>query len=190
MPDKLTEIKTNLREYFAGQGDNGDQRSWSELKKSEGIDPLTGFLNRAVFKERAKSVLGRNRKFALIMFDIDNFKKINDQHGHFGGDFVLSRISAVILNFIRESDLVCRWGGDEIVILLPDILDDAKTIAERFRSAIENERFVSNTKSVGYTASFGVALGSGIGKLDIAINQADKAMYHAKNAGRNKVVVA
>jgi len=122
------------------------------------------------------------------MMDIDNFKQINDINGHNIGDEVLIQIVNIMNENIRETDYIGRWGGDEFLIILPQTnLSEAGNIAERIRCSINSRKFpVSNNQ----TCSFGVAcyeLGDNRDKL---LQRADKALYEAKNNGRNKVVLA
>ncbi len=190
MADSLNDAKNTIRKYFADKGDNGDQRNWRELKEEAGDDSLTGFLNRKAFNERARSTIGRDRAYTLIMIDLDKFKSINDSYGHSGGDFVLTQTADLVRELIREGDLVCRWGGEEFVILLPDVVDDAESVAERFRAAFEKRDIIFEGKKINRTGSFGVVKGSGKDSLDETIRLADDLMYKAKQAGRNQVMVA
>lgn len=187
MTDNLQDLQDRIRQYFKEKGDDGDQRTWRDFKDGEGIDPLTGFLNRKIFKERAMLVLGRARPFTVIMFDLDKFKDINDTFGHEAGDLVLKDTSDLVRKHIRDEDLACRWGGEEIVLLLPDVVGDAEAISERLRYEFEARQIVYNIKNIKRTASFGVTSGAGFGELDQAIKSADIALYDAKKAGRNIV---
>jgi diguanylate cyclase (GGDEF)-like protein len=121
------------------------------------------------------------------MMDIDHFKMVNDSHGHITGDKVLQKVSSIIRKCLRGSDLVCRYGGEEFNLLLPETnaLDALKT-AERIRLAISREAIFE----VPITVSMGLsALEFKAGSPSELLKQSDKALYHAKNNGRNKTVV-
>ncbi len=161
-------------------------------------DGLTGLYNHRYFQELMDRELSRAQRYrrplALIMIDIDHFKKINDTYGHPQGDVVLRSISRVIRESIRESDIAARYGGEEFAIVLPETdLKGAAAAAERIRRKVEAEKIKLNGKEVGVTISLGVAAlerpGKGIKKSDI-IDLADKALYKSKTSGRNKITVA
>ncbi len=123
---------------------------------------------------------------SLVMVDVDFFKKINDTYGHGVGDKVLVNISELFLSLLRDEDIVCRWGGEEFVILLPSAnLKDALSLAEKLRGRIEMMEIETVHK---VTASFGVTQVRVDDDLKSAVDRADSALYRAKNAGRNCVV--
>jgi diguanylate cyclase (GGDEF)-like protein len=127
------------------------------------------------------------------MLDIDHFKKINDTYGHKCGDLVLKKLAATCQQVLREVDIIGRIGGEEFAILLPETdKEQAIEVAERLREAIGNaEVAIENGRPVRFTASIGVTSLTGEDKnMDVLLNIADKALYQAKNAGRNKVVAA
>ncbi|MDP3014671.1 MAG: GGDEF domain-containing protein, partial [Candidatus Subteraquimicrobiales bacterium] len=162
-----------------------------KLKQNEGIDPLTGLLNRHGFYDRIKPILGRDRPYGLIMLDLDKFKEINDIYGHSGGDAVLVNTADILRRQTRDVDLICRWGGEEILILMPDDVNDLKILTERLREQLEVNQVRYGEVSICRTASFGVTVGhGGYEQLNKYINMADEAMYQAKQSGRNRVVVA
>ena len=115
-----------------------------ELEELARFDPLTHLFNRRsmheVLHRAMNEVVGSGETFCLIMADIDDFKKINDTYGHDCGDEVLIAISGIISSNVRENDFVCRWGGEEILILLRAELDTAKRVAERVREEIANRK--------------------------------------------------
>ena len=120
--------------------------------------------------------------------DIDHFKKINDEHGHTLGDNVLSTLSSIVKEHIRTNDIFARWGGEEFVLVCRDTrIEQASLIAEKTREIIANFSFAEN---IHVTASFGVATLNANETLEQLFNNADKALYEAKNQGRNKVVIA
>ena len=124
------------------------------------------------------------RGFSLLFCDVDNFKKINDMFGHNKGNDVLKKVSEIINDSVRVSDIVCRWGGDEIVVGLMGANEEkASQIGEKIRVAVEKE-----TKDTGVTVSIGViAYEKGL-NMQLIVEGADKAMYWAKKEGKNKVI--
>jgi diguanylate cyclase (GGDEF)-like protein len=152
-------------------------------------DALTGVLNRYSFEQILDIEMQRSqrfdRKFSIIYFDIDNFKKINDSYGHHVGDTVLVELAELVRSSIRKIDTVARIGGEEFSIIVPEIgVSDAYKMAEKIRKNVENHAFSIGEK---ITASFGVSeYISNIRKEDL-LGRADKAMYKAKQQGRNRV---
>ncbi|MEP6567337.1 MAG: diguanylate cyclase [Mesorhizobium sp.] len=158
-------------------------------------DPLTDLPNRRFFEAYAKIELGRLARFggtmSLLMLDLDNFKLINDIHGHLAGDAVLKKVAARCKTAVRTSDLFARIGGEEFVALLPGT-DEASAIllAEKLRSIIESLKIRTETKTLRVTGSIGVASVSPKDRsIRAALHRADKALYEAKIAGRNRVSV-
>jgi two-component system cell cycle response regulator len=125
------------------------------------------------------------------MFDLDNFKEINDRHGHLCGDAVLASIGAKMKSELRGSDLKCRYGGDEFMVILPDTpLGGAKQVSENLRVALESHPMTWNTEQVTVTASFGVGVVNPTDQDPLAaVARADAALYRAKERGRNDVQV-
>ena len=129
-----------------------------------------------------------NRIFSLLMIDIDYFKNINDQYGHQTGDKVLSELSNMFLSCVRKSDVVCRYGGEEFAIILPDTdKTNAKTTAEKIRKAVEENAFKDKARQIKITISVGISTNSGIETSRLLVGESDKALYRAKNNGRNRV---
>jgi len=163
----------------------------NELVNQATKDSLTGTYNRRYFmnalNKEVASALELGQELSLIMLDIDFFKKINDNLGHAKGDEILISISSILKSSIRSSDILSRWGGEEFIALLPSTEDKyAYQIAERIRKAISKYDF-GIPWSV--TCSFGVATLTKNLTIGELINNADKALYEAKNSGRNKVVL-
>jgi len=163
------------------------------------IDGLTRLTNRRSFIERGESQLSRARRntatgiVACVMVDLDHFKRINDTWGHHAGDEVLIAASAILMNGARQYDEVGRYGGEEFAILLPGAgLADAAAVAERIRGEIAAAAVVVDGQQIAMTASFGVACypAPGIENLNDLLKAADKALYTAKETGRNRVVVS
>lgn len=163
------------------------------LKKLESLsitDQLTGLYNRRYFDEQLKvekdKIIRYKTKMCLIMIDIDHFKEVNDQFGHQAGDNVLVEFSQLLHTQLRNSDILARWGGEEFMILLPEIeLSNAKIIAEKLKKLISEHAF-SHKKPL--TASFGVTEIQPISSSKIiALKNVDTALYKAKSEGRNRV---
>ena len=166
-----------------------DNRS---LQFATRMDPLTRLYNRGYLNDRLREEMMRtsrtNRPFTLMILDIDHFKKVNDTYGHQAGDEVLVGISALLKRSCRASDAICRYGGEEIALVLVDTpLAGAKTFAENIRKTIETEAFtIPDGKSIKITASMGLAeFPSQAGSMQELIKHADDALYKAKREGRN-----
>jgi diguanylate cyclase (GGDEF)-like protein/putative nucleotidyltransferase with HDIG domain len=166
------------------------RRQNEELEILATRDPLTGCLNRrAFFQEFDKhwsAALRYGHRLSCVMVDVDHFKSVNDNHGHAVGDLVLQKVAGVLKANIRDSDHVCRYGGEEFCVLLPHTdLEAADQAAERFRRAIETTPF----EGLSVTASLGASCVSlGASSPQTLLDQADKCLYVAKRNGRNQVV--
>jgi len=165
-----------------------------ELEQLSMQDGLTGILNRRALEQALKSEAARTQRsgkeFSLVIFDIDNFKKVNDAYGHLFGDDVLIAIIREAEKHIRPVDVFGRYGGEEFVIVMPETgIEGAATSTERLRKVIENMDLKDeHGGDVPVSASFGVACSSeGLDGNDL-LELADKRLYHAKREGRNKVV--
>ena len=147
-------------------------------------DALTGLLNRHGLRERLFVDLAQKRKpMGLVLIDIDHFKAVNDLRGHDGGDEVLRNVAQAMRLCVREGDLVCRWGGEEfLVIVLGGTLESSAALAERIRLQV-------GSLPDQVTCSAGVAMCREPVDFQQALSQADKALYQAKGSGRNRVVV-
>jgi diguanylate cyclase (GGDEF)-like protein len=167
------------------------RREQDDLRRQASIDQLTGVLNRRGV-EQALAGLGERATtgIALIMVDLDHFKRINDSHGHTTGDHVLQRVAAVMVQNVRVDDILGRWGGEEFIVVCANCTaGHAAQIAEKIRQRIETTAFGSRHR-ISVTASFGAAATQG-GMADFAdtLRRADEALYRAKSQGRNRVVV-
>jgi len=166
------------------------------LRKISITDPLSGLLNRRYFEERISEEMERSRRhrqpFSLIILDIDNFKDFNDTYGHPMGDEALKCAGQVIRRCIRIIDIAARYGGEEFAIILPTTdKEDALLIGERIRDEIEKMSVVcrESGKIVGLTVSLGVAsYPDDASNIEELVNNADRALYRAKNSGKNRVV--
>jgi diguanylate cyclase (GGDEF)-like protein len=159
------------------------------------IDKLTGLLNRNAFTMLMKKLLADLKRdpqpMSLLLADIDFFKQTNDRHGHMVGDEVLAHVARRLLDGLRESDLVVRWGGEELLILLRRCHpNEAQRIAENLRQRIADEPFVANGRNIPVTISIGVAEYRDGESTEQVVSRADAALYQAKNEGRNRVCVA
>ncbi len=160
-----------------------------ELEYTTITDPLTKIRNRYYYNEQIKKESANaNRYFyplSLVVFDIDHFKKINDEHGHDVGDNVLVEYTKLINSHLRNGDIFCRIGGEEFTIILPHTeKSGAYKIADKLRVIVEEHK-----KVVPITVSFGVVEYIKGEDLEQTFKRADKALYEAKNGGRNRVVV-
>ena len=160
-----------------------------EYETLASTDSLTGLYNRYKFSELYLSsytaMVQRHNKMSIILLDIDFFKKVNDTHGHNVGDTVLRQISHALLKILRDIDIVCRWGGEEFIVLLPTAsLENAVMLAEKLRVYIQDMK-IDIVDSI--TASFGVCEVKEGEDMQSAVDRADKALYLAKNNGRNCV---
>lgn len=162
------------------------------------VDGLTGLNNRRYLDSHLKILFDRaavrGRPISICMTDIDRFKLVNDTYGHDVGDEVLREFAARIRSTVRGADLACRYGGEEFVVVMPDTpMELAASVAERLRAIVEDKPFYvrSIDRELSITASLGIATSSGaFGAPDEILKQADKALYEAKHAGRNRVVAA
>jgi diguanylate cyclase (GGDEF)-like protein len=166
-----------------------------EIRENSVRDGLTGCFNRTHAIEVLDAELRRARRsklpLSLLMFDLDNFKNINDRHGHLCGDAVLAAIGAIMKSELRGSDVKCRYGGDEFMVILPDTpVGGARQVSDNLRRAIAERPVMWNDGQITVTASFGI---TGVNTADhdprSAIARADSALYRAKQVGRNAIQV-
>ncbi|PWH16657.1 MAG: hypothetical protein DDG59_08925 [Anaerolineae bacterium] len=174
-------------------------RLFQEIQRLAVTDTLTGLYNRRYFFERACQEFTRSCRYhhplTLIMCDLDHFKSVNDTYGHPAGDLVLQTISHLVLETVRKSDLVARFGGEEIILLLPETAPQyGESLAERLRQKIAATLIPVNNHSIAITASFGVCGAYPLDcrleprrAIEIMIELADQALYQAKQSGRNRV---
>jgi diguanylate cyclase len=158
-------------------------------------DHLTGALNRrgldAAFKNESNRADRHNTLLCVAMLDIDNFKHINDTLGHQVGDQALAHLGKVIKHTLRPSDTIARYGGEEFIILMPDVdLNNAITTLERLQRELTRKYFLHRNEQVLVTFSAGVAQRTPHESQEEVISRADKAMYRAKKAGKNRTFKA
>jgi diguanylate cyclase (GGDEF)-like protein len=165
-----------------------------ELMLLATTDPLTGVLNRRSFLERGAIELERTRRYdrpmTVLMIDADHFKHVNDRFGHDGGDAVLIALTQSLSAGLRISDLLGRLGGEEFAILLPETgPDDAEMLADRLRTRVSELRVATKNGTATLTISVGsAAIDANTTDFSSLLERADKALYEAKKAGRNRVV--
>ncbi len=172
------------------------QKEWM-LEQLATTDPLTGLYNRRFFYEQLGHEFRRSSRqghpLSVILIDLDFFKKVNDQHGHGVGDFVLAEFADIVRSSLRDGDLGARYGGEEFIVMLPETsLGDAKLVAERIRGRVRERLFSTGKSSLHMSASLGAAAvpSAGIAGEDDLVNAADAALYRAKRDGRDRVVLA
>ncbi|MFI8740493.1 sensor domain-containing diguanylate cyclase [Stutzerimonas zhaodongensis] len=182
----VTDVATNRRQLQAAN---------QELQRLSSTDRLTGLFNRGHWEEMLRQDYARHRRYernaALVMFDIDHFKKINDSYGHQAGDAVIQQTAELVRQCTRDADIAGRYGGEEFVVLLPDTdSEGAVTFAERLRQSIEAHEVVHEGRSIRFTVSLGIAdLSEPTNGYAQLIERADIALYSSKASGRNQVTL-
>jgi diguanylate cyclase len=163
----------------------------TELVKARAMantDPLTGLANRRSFDECMAANFGLSRSFALILLDIDFFKKVNDTYGHPTGDVVIRTVADTLRRSLRAGTFVSRTGGEEFAIILQDAAEkDAAMIGERVRIAVEKVKVAKGDEQFSVTVSLGAAMSVNAGNAKALYEAADGALYRSKTAGRNRM---
>ncbi len=179
--------------FLTGQGIESSYHE--EIYRLTIIDALTGAHNKRYFLEFLDREIARctryGRPLSLLMFDIDHFKKINDDHGHLTGDFVLREMSRRLLKRIRKEELLARYGGEEFAAVLPETgHPGAMEFAEQIRQIVADDEFEYENDKFNVTISVGVATHEGTQPLEAAefVKFADDNLYRAKRSGRNCVI--
>lgn len=196
-PDAYTSDHIRLMETIATQATIALENVslFERMEQLAITDTLTGLYNRRHFFTLAENEIERalryQKQLAMIMIDIDHFKTVNDTFGHTAGDRVLQTITSLCSQTLRKIDIMGRYGGEEFTIILPETsLDHARAVAERLRQIIESAELTTSQGVVKITASLGLAmLDSTCNALESLLDCADKALYKAKQAGRNRVSV-
>ncbi len=177
--------------FFA---DGSDESSFVDnIYRKATIDPTTGVFNKQYLKDEMDShfKMARNykRPLTMIVFDLDFFRNVNNDHGHLAGDFILKECAQIAKSTIRKNDILGRFGGEEFVIILPDTKSDAGfDLAERIRKKLADNIFTFDGKPLKQTTSLGVAeLVSGMSSVSDLFELADQKLYNAKKTGRNRV---
>lgn len=165
-------------------------RSNEELALLARVDPLTKILNRRSMNDFLSFIMRKPHPMGFIMADIDHFKSVNDTHGHICGDMVLTEVSRVMADTMREGDRIARWGGEEfLAVITRGTFEGTFILAERMRKTVSEAKIIFNGREISVTVTLGVTIGGIKEGSALCINRADKALYHGKKSGRNNVVV-
>ena len=171
------------------------ENSNNELKLLASTDPLTKLFNRRYFTKTSEHILDitkrNNTDLSIIMLDIDDFKSVNDTYGHKVGDDVIVAVANILEEFSRNSDIVCRFGGEEFIILTPETnFKGAMVVAEKIRLEVENKTININDVELKFTVSIGISqvINDKDYNIEASIHRADEALYEAKKSGKNKAV--
>lgn len=192
---ELKRSKDKLKKYIAKLEETNTILE-EEKERSDYLanrDYLTGIFNRRYMVERMKEEHARFLRykeiFAIGIFDIDNFKNINDTYGHECGDFILVSLTKSISESIRKIDCFARWGGEEFIVMLPKTdLTGATVLFEKIREKVENTTYIYNDFNLNITFTCGIAEISNEETIDNCIVRADKALYKGKISGKNQIV--
>ena len=165
---------------------------YTQTKQMSVTDPLTKLFNRRHFEEEFEREFKRAKRYkndlSIAIVDIDFFKKINDTYGHSCGDFVLKEVAYLMNQNFRQTDTIYRYGGEEFVVILTETpAETAHIPMERLRKKIENHNFHFNNKNIKVTISTGISSKTDCESIFEMFDDADKALYKAKNSGRNMV---
>ncbi len=194
--DKLSKRDISYLEQLTRQSAITINRAntYAKVLQYATLDALTGLNNRRQFELRLKQEIATTKRqknpLCAMMIDIDFFKKVNDTYGHASGDTVLKTTASIIKEHLRESDIPSRYGGEEFAILLPYThIEEAKIVGERLRKAVESTPINIDKKNINVTISMGLAEFSPDETGEELFKRADKALYEAKESGRNKVCI-
>lgn len=199
--DQSHEVARNLLSIIAGRMRHDNSALISahskrkQYERQATVDSLTGAHNRRWMNEAFPRVLHRcaldHVDSALLILDIDHFKRVNDTYGHLVGDAALKALSNIMQINLRPHDLLVRYGGEEFAILLPDTgIAEARSVAERLRTMVAANEIHSGDLAFKITVSIGIAAIHPEGKLEECFGNADRALYRAKESGRNRVTIA
>ena len=171
-----------------------EKRRIEELRKASMLDELTKVGNRRCAEDKLLTALEEcrryHRMFGVLFVDIDGFKKVNDQHGHKVGDQVLTMVARTMKRSIRSFDSVCRWGGEEFVVLILNVdKEQLAAVAEKLRILVKNSGFTVETGSINVTVSVGGTISREGDKKEDLIQRADQLMYKCKKAGKDRTMV-
>ncbi len=167
---------------------NIEARSIFQVQDQMYTDSLCQIHNRKYMEDKGQEMIRQKKHVSFISFDLDHFKKINDQYGHIGGDFILTCVSSLVRGSIRKSDIFCRMGGEEFSLMMECDKETALQLAEEIRSKIAGEVFEFEDQVIAVSVSLGVTELQGTDKSwkDL-YKRADKALYKSKQEGRNRV---
>ena len=193
-PVRLEELLLRLKRVLKERDLTKERvRMMEKLQKLAVTDGLTKLYNSRSFYSQLETEVDRFNRYkhplALLLLDLDHFKDYNDSYGHLEGDKILVRFSQIIKSCLRANDTAYRYGGEEFTVILPETgAEEARTVAQRIRAALESERFSPvNGKEVKITISIGVTEYQAKEELSSFIQRADRAMYRSKQKGRNMV---
>ncbi|MBS0376013.1 MAG: diguanylate cyclase [Proteobacteria bacterium] len=166
----------------------GTVRAFQRTQRQATTDSLTGLYNRRTLEERARGLMTDGVSYAVVIADLDHFKRLNDTRGHEAGDNALRQFADVLRRALRGDDTPARWGGEEFVLLLPQTAASAALeVVERIRALLAEAQLVADTPA--FTASFGVAHSSMASRFEQLVRIADDALYRAKEGGRDRAVL-
>ena len=187
----LVKIGRTIFKFIAGG--NIEAAYHDEIYRLTTMDGLTQIYNRRFFEEALEREVSRSRRYerslALVIFDVDHFKQVNDKHGHLAGDHVLKQLASTLGTKLRREDVFARYGGEEFGLLLPELeLAGAVKLAEKARKVVEKHRFEFDKKLIPVTVALGVAVLTAEHRDGTDLKRAaDEKLYAAKAAGRNRV---
>ncbi|MET0401720.1 MAG: GGDEF domain-containing protein [Cystobacter sp.] len=187
----LVKIGRTIFKFIAGG--NIETAYHDEIYRLTTMDGLTQIYNRRYFEEALEREVSRSRRYerclALVMFDVDHFKRVNDTHGHLAGDYVLKQLASTLRTRLRREDVFARYGGEEFGLLLPEVdLPGAVKLADKVRRMVEQQRFEFDKNLIPVSISLGAAvLESEHRDVEDLKRAADAKLYAAKAAGRNRV---
>jgi diguanylate cyclase (GGDEF)-like protein len=185
--DQMVAQLSNLAHQTASRV--GTLRAFRRTQIQASTDSLTGLMNRRTLEEHIRTLSASGRDYAFVLCDLDHFKKLNDTHGHEAGDQALRLFADVLRSWMRDDDMPCRWGGEEFVLILAGCsAAQALEAVERLRTSLAQALLAGSAPA--FTASFGIADTSMGLQLDQLARMADEALYQAKEAGRNRAVIA
>lgn len=177
----------DIKKAIANDEILASQSKIKELEASLQKDHLSDLNNRSFFDKQIRHIANTEQEYSLVMIDADHFKKINDNHGHLGGDEAIKHIAKILKKATRPTDFVCRYGGEEFAIILPGTnMESSKIVANRIQSFLNETPMCYDGKSIQITASIGISQGSKL--INDTIERADLAVYAVKEAGRNGVM--
>lgn len=164
---------------------------YRNLEIAAETDSLTGLYNRESFHNRVMKSCEDVKDYAIVMIDIDNFKHVNDEYGHYAGDIVIIKTARIIMDNIRERDIAARYGGEEIILYIDNNQKNEEEVYYRIdelRRKIANNTIIIEDKIIEVTASFGLSFSKSEECIDDVIKEADRLLYKAKRIGKNRVV--
>jgi diguanylate cyclase (GGDEF)-like protein len=177
------------------RGGNIENAYHEEIYRLTTTDGLTQVYNKRYFLETLEREFARSSRYkrdlALVLFDVDHFKRVNDSHGHLAGDAVLKGLAQLVQRHVRKQDVLARYGGEEFALLLPESnVAQSTATAEKIRTLVERHAFEAESKGIRVTLSLGVAgLRPDVERPDLLVREADEELYRAKRSGRNRTCV-